>query len=80
MTIYKSDELRNVVLLGHGGAGKTSLAEAMLFDTGAVKGDEEMLTHQCGKKRFPIHTIIRQGTGNPRRLGQLSQPGRIEGQ
>ncbi len=36
MTIYKSDRLRNVVLLGHGGAGKTSLAEAMLFDTGAV--------------------------------------------
>jgi elongation factor G len=36
MTIYKSDKLRNVVLLGHGGAGKTSLAEAMLFDTGAV--------------------------------------------
>jgi elongation factor G len=36
MTIYKSDRLRNVVLLGHGGAGKTSLAEAMLFDCGAV--------------------------------------------
>jgi elongation factor G len=36
MTIYSSDKLRNVVLLGHGGAGKTSLVEAMLFDTGAV--------------------------------------------
>jgi elongation factor G len=36
MTIYKSDQLRNVVLLGHGGAGKTSLADSMLFDTGAV--------------------------------------------
>ncbi|MFC2037333.1 elongation factor G [Chloroflexota bacterium] len=36
MTIYQSDKLRNVVLLGHGGSGKTSLAEAMLFDTGAV--------------------------------------------
>ena len=36
MEIYKSDNLRNVVLLGHGGAGKTSLVEAMLYRTGAV--------------------------------------------
>jgi elongation factor G len=36
MTIYNSDKLRNVVILGHGGAGKTSLVEAMLFNTGAV--------------------------------------------
>jgi len=36
MKIYKSDDLRNVVLLGHGGAGKTSLVEAMLYRTGAV--------------------------------------------
>lgn len=32
----KSSDLRNVVLLGHGGMGKTSLAEAMLFNSGAI--------------------------------------------
>jgi len=29
------DKLRNIGLVSHGGAGKTSLAEAMLFDSGA---------------------------------------------
>jgi elongation factor G len=36
MTVYKSENLRNVALLGHSGSGKTSLVDAMLFDTGAV--------------------------------------------
>ncbi len=36
MTIYRTDQIRNVVLLSHGGAGKTSLGEAMLFNSGAI--------------------------------------------
>jgi elongation factor G len=32
-----TDKVRNVVLVGHGGAGKTSLAEAMLFMAGQTK-------------------------------------------
>lgn len=35
-TVYSTDKLRNVVLLGHGSSGKTSLVEAMLFNTGAI--------------------------------------------
>lgn len=35
MKVYRTDEIRNVVLLGHGGSGKTSLAEAMLYVSGA---------------------------------------------
>ncbi len=34
MNIYTTDKIRNVVLLGHGGAGKTSLAEAMAYLSG----------------------------------------------
>jgi elongation factor G len=36
MKEYETKQLRNVVLLGHGSAGKTSLAEAMLFASGAI--------------------------------------------
>ncbi|MHC4184596.1 MAG: GTP-binding protein [Planctomycetota bacterium] len=32
----KTNDIRNIVLLGHGGSGKTSLAEAILHKTGAT--------------------------------------------
>src|SRR5262245_12130516 len=36
MKKYETKDIRNVVFVGHGGAGKTSLAEAFLFDAKAV--------------------------------------------
>lgn len=36
MSRYASEALRSVALVGHGAAGKTSLAEALLFATGAI--------------------------------------------
>src|SRR5581483_11832086 len=36
MKSYTADAIRNVGLFGHGGAGKTTLAEAMLFHAGAI--------------------------------------------
>lgn len=34
MKVYTTDRIRNVVILGHGGAGKTSLTEAMAYLSG----------------------------------------------
>ena len=34
MNVYTTDKIRNVVLLGHGGSGKTSLVEAMAYLAG----------------------------------------------
>ena len=36
MNEYKADKIRNVVLVGHSGSGKTSLAEALAFNSGAT--------------------------------------------
>ena len=34
MDVYTTSKIRNVVILGHGGAGKTSLVEAMAYLSG----------------------------------------------
>ncbi len=36
MKIYSTEALRNVAVVGHSNAGKTSLVEALLFDAGAI--------------------------------------------
>ena len=36
MKDYTTEKIRNLCLMAHGGAGKTTLAEAMLFNTGAL--------------------------------------------
>ena len=36
MKVYGTNSLRNIALVSHQGAGKTSLAEALLFNSGAI--------------------------------------------
>ena len=50
MNVYTTDKIRNVVLLGHGGAGKTSLSEAMAYLAG--------ITSRMGKLKMEILLAI----------------------
>ncbi len=36
MKVYSTKDIRNIVLLGHSGCGKTTMAETMLFEAGAI--------------------------------------------
>ena len=41
MNVYSAKQIRNIAVLGHGGAGKTTLVESLAFLTG--------LTSRMGK-------------------------------
>ena len=66
MNIYTTDKIRNVVLLGHGGAGKTSLAEAMGYLAGLTSrmgkvSDKNTLSDYSKeeqKRQFSINTSV----------------------
>ena len=45
MKVYETNDIRNVGLIGHGHSGKTSLAAALLFTTGATN----RLTREIGR-------------------------------
>jgi elongation factor G len=47
--VANTDDIRNIVILGHGGSGKTSLTEAMLHKTGATNrlGNVDDKTSTC---------------------------------
>ena len=37
MKVYQTNEIKNIALLGSAGSGKTTLAEAMLYESGVIK-------------------------------------------
>jgi len=66
MKIYTTDKIRNVVLLGHGGAGKTSLVEAMAYLSGITSRMGKVsdgntvsdYSKEEQKRKFSINTSV----------------------
>src|SRR5215510_8847545 len=83
MAKYKVEDIRNVALTGHGAAGKTSLADALLFTAKAVErrgnvddgssvsdwDDEEK------KRKFSIDTSVLHLDYKGKRIHILDTPG-----
>ncbi len=83
MNVYTTDSIRNVVILGHGGSGKTSLTEAMAYVSGLTTRlgkvtdgttisdyDKEEI-----KRHFSINTSVVPIVWNNTKINVLDTPG-----
>lgn len=54
MKVYQTNEIKNIALLGSAGAGKTTLAEAMLFESGVINRRGSIATKNTVCDYFPV--------------------------
>lgn len=54
MKTYTSKEIKNIALLGSKGSGKTTLAEAMLYECGVIKRRGTVLAKNTVSDYFPV--------------------------
>jgi len=83
MRVFESDFIRNICMVGHGAAGKTSLTSAILFDSGAVNrlarvedgntvtdwDDEEI------ERKVSINAALAHCEWNKKKINILDTPG-----
>ena len=86
MNIYTTDKIRNVVLLGHAGCGKTSLVEAMAYLSGITSrmgktADGNTLsdfTKEEQKRQFSIGTSVIPIEWEGYKINVLDTPGMFD--
>ena len=83
MKTYKTDQLRNLALAAHGGAGKTSLAESILFNMGEVNrlGTIEQgstvsdYNEEEVERQISINTSLLHGDWHDHKINLIDTPG-----
>ncbi|HZU38389.1 MAG TPA: elongation factor G [Gemmataceae bacterium] len=83
MANYRVEDIRNIALVGHGAAGKTSLADALLFKAGAVdrRGSVDDGTSVSDyddeekKRHFSVDTSLLHLEHKGKRVHMLDAPG-----
>ena len=86
MAVIETKRIRNVALLGHGGSGKTSLAEAMLYITGTADrlgkvSDGNTVSDYDSeeiKRGFSLSTSIMNMTWKDCKINLLDTPGYLD--
>ncbi len=54
MKVYQSHEIKNIALLGNDGSGKTTLTEALLFESGIIKRRGRITQKNTVSDYFPV--------------------------
>ena len=83
MNKYSTDKIRNVCLMGHGGAGKTSFAEAVLFNAGGTDRLGKVIEGKTvtdydpeeAKRAFSINTAMAPVEYNGVKINVIDTPG-----
>ena len=83
MKVYTTDRIRNVVILGHGGSGKTSLVEAMAYLSGVTSRMRSISERNTVsnydkeeiKRKFSINTTVMPIIWGDIKVNVLDTPG-----
>ena len=54
MKVYQTNEIKNIALLGNSGAGKTTLTEALLYESGIIRRRGKVLAKNTVSDYFPV--------------------------
>ena len=57
MKVYQTNEIKNIALLGNDGSGKTTLTEALLYESGIIKRRGRITAKNTVSDYFPVEAI-----------------------